>query len=245
MTKNVYICGASDCSSDPNFLGQSWHEKMEKKLPSNYKVHNLAVPGASNFLIRLQIDRALELGAHAILINFTSSVRTEILLNQNKDQRPLLDRFYKYQGDVDSATLLSISRVQARNDLFLSAEQQQLLERYQLEFFDLDCAVQKNYYLIHGALTELTDQSTSKFCFSLGGFEHPDYMSHPRTVYHDRFLKFKNWQSQKNLWDYLPDHRVTQHNIIRTKSNGPIFHIIDPTTTNQIAEYFYNWLMSN
>lgn len=243
MTKKVFICGASDCTQDSKYLGQSWHEKLAQQLSATYEIHNLAVPGASNFLIRLQIDRAVESGAQAIIIHFTSSVRTEITINHRQDPRPLLDRFYRHPGD-NAATMLSLSRIQARHDLCLSKIQQQLLEQYQLEFFDLDCAVQKNYYLIHGALSELSNQNNIKFCFSLGGFEHPDFMTDPRSTYRDSLFKFQSWQSKENLWNYLTDWHTTKHNVVRPSTTGPQFHIIDPVITKKIADYYQHWVES-
>lgn len=240
MTKTVYICGASDCCFDARFVGQSWHEHLSLQLSADYEIHNLAVPGASNFLIRLQIDRALESSAHAVIIHFTSSVRTEISLGQREDVRPLLDRFCR--DDNSDATLLSLSRIQAKHNKLLNSVQQRLLEKYQLEFFDIDCAVQKNYYLIQGALAELAGQDKTRFCFSLGGFEHPDYMSQPQSKFRERLEKFKQWQSQENLWDYFTDWRVKQHNVTRPIPTGPLFHVNDPKSTTKIAEFYKNWL---
>lgn len=244
MTKHIYICGASDCSVDIEYPGQSWHEILASKLPTDYQLHNLSIPGASNFLIRLQIDRAIENNADSIIINFTSSVRTEVSLNHSDDQRPLLDRFYRHQLDDGQASLLSLSRAQATHNHCLDKTAQKKLYDYQINFFDIDVAVQKNFYLIKGALDELVSRDNPTFCFSLGGFEHPDYMEIKRTTYINLLEKFQPWQSKYNLWDYLTDWRATRHNCIRPTIQGPSFHIIDSNVTNMLADYYYNWIIT-
>jgi len=241
--KNIYLCGASDCAPDPAYSGQSWHEILASKLSDQYQFHNLSIEGSSNFLIRLQIDHALKNKADAIIINFTSSVRTEISIDSKKDQRPLLERFYRRHTNDGNATLLSLSRTQATHNECLRKDAQKKLYEYQLDFFDMDVAVQKNFYLIKGALDELTSDSV-RFCFSLGGFEHPDYMEIKRTTFHDLLEKFQLYRSKYNLWDYITDWKTRSHNLIRPQVSGPRFHIIDSEITNMLADYYHDWILT-
>lgn len=244
MSKKIYVCGASDCTHDKKFPNQSWHEKFAESLPDGFDLHNIAIPGASNFLIRLQIDRALDDGADAIIIHFTSSVRTEILLNDRLDKRPLLDRFYNPNVDDTKSTLLSLSRIQAKNQPGLDNRRVQILKDYQLEFFSLDCAVHLNYYLIRSALEELVSRSETKFIYSLGGFEHPDYTDSPSDHYHRLLQKYDRYQSEKNLWDHFTDWKARLPNMIRPDIQGPAFHISDPKINQDISDYYLNWTMS-
>jgi hypothetical protein len=236
--KNVYIVGASDSTPDPNFPGQCWTERLESMLPENFQLYNLAFPAASNFCIRLQIDRAIEQQADAIIINFTSSVRTEIEINNQNNQLPLLERFYK-------RNLLSLSRIQANSIDLLDDQSRRELIQYQTKFFNLDLAVQHNFYLIRGALLDLKLHNRTTFCYSLGGFEHPDYTNNFTPFYHNKLKEFEPWQSKQNLWDYFTDWRVKTHNIVRPNLSTPGFHIDNPATVNMLSEYYVEWILKN
>jgi hypothetical protein len=233
--KTVYVVGASDCTPDPSFPGQCWVEIVESRLPNHIRLKNLAFPAASNFCVRLQIDQAIEQQADALIINFTSSVRTEILANDQKNHTDLLERFVHQE-------LISLSRIQAGSISALDKLSQHELINYQIKFFDLDTAIQKNFYLIKGALLELKLQNRTNFCYSLGGFEHPEYSSNASNTYHEKLKEFMPWQSKQNLWDYFSDWRAKTHNIVRPRLSGPSFHISDSKINNAIADYYLNWI---
>lgn len=240
--KTVYICGASDCFTDPDFVGQSWVEHLQQKLP-NHTVINLAVEGASNFVIRLQIDRAIERDADHVIAHFTSSVRQEIRITGREDHRDLLDRFYRHHLSGPDPTLLTLSFFQSHNSPALSASQQQTLREFQLEFFDIDLAVKKNYYLIQGALDSLV-RSNRHFVFSQGGFEHPDFVGTGSTVYHAAFRDYDAWRSDINLWDFLKDFRADRPNVHRPY-HRPWFHITDANDVGRISDYYRDWVLAH
>jgi len=225
---NLYICGASDCFKDPEFYGKSWMERMEQQLSAEYKIHNHSVYAASNFLIREQIERAITNNADAIIVHFTSSIRHEIRINDRNDSRDLLDRFYRFE-DNPTATLLSLSVFKTYYNV-LDRYKKDLLRNFEIEFFDLDVAIKKNYYLIQNSLDTLV-KSGIPFIFSQGGFEHPSYMDSPSDYIH-AFDEWNQWRSEYNLWNHFEvfdDQR-------------PWFHIASDHINTEIGTYFANWV---
>lgn len=242
MKPSIYICGASDCFTDEDWPGMSWTEQLAERMP-NHNVVNLAVEGASNFVIRLQIDRAIESKADYIIVHFTSSVRQEIRINNRDDDRPLLDRFYRHHLSGADPSLLTLSFFQSHNSPVLTKSQQQSLREFQLEFFDLDIAIKKNYYLIQNALDVLV-RYQHPFVFSQGGFEHPDFTEDKNLKYQSAFDAYNAWRGKINLWDYLKDFRATTHNVHRPLAR-PWFHITDTKDINVIVNYYQDWVKNH
>jgi hypothetical protein len=225
----VYICGASDCFPDPDWPDQSWMEHLQLQLP-DYTVISLAVEGASNFMIRLQIDRAIERNADFIIVNFTCSIREDIRYQNTSNSAPLLDRYYKYYRPVEDPTFVCYSPVTLEKTNVLSEQQKQLLKQYHLEFSDLELSIQKHYYFIQGALDSLSNGSIP-FRFSTGGFEHESYLGH-RSKMLDKLEQFSIYQSPYNLWDYITDFKRAR----------PYFHITDQQVNAEIASYYAKWI---
>lgn len=239
MKPRVYICGASDCFTDVDYPGQSWTEHLQVAMP-DHDIVNLAIEGASNFVIHLQVDRAIEEQADYVIVHFTSSVRQEIRIANTDDDRPLLDRFYRHHLSQPNPTLLTLSFFQSHNSPALARQQQQKLKEFQLEFFDLDIAIKKNYYIIQNALDALVRHG-QPFLFSQGGFEHPDFTEDKNLKYQTAFDAYNAWRSKINLWDYLKDFRATTHNVHRPLSR-PWFHITNDQDIAGIVQYYRNWI---
>ena len=223
MTKKIFLCGASDCFLDPDFPGLSWMEKLQNLLPE-YTVETLALEGASNFHIRLQIDRALSQGADYLIVNFTSSARQDFKIREDDAERDLIDRFYRYHLSNNDHALACFNPASMDRVPFISWWQKKVIGAFYRECFDLDLAIQLNYYLIQGALDQLIQQKVP-FKFSQGGFEHPSFISSPSKY---NFNNYQRYQSNYNLWDCDIDY---------TKRR-PYFHITDPAVTDQIADYY-------
>jgi hypothetical protein len=80
----LVVCGSSwsSVSKKLGFEGTHWSELLSKKL--NATLLNLAVGGASNSNIRLQLDAAKELEPNFILFNAENAIRIDIKnLNKN------------------------------------------------------------------------------------------------------------------------------------------------------------------
>jgi len=78
--KTLYICGDSFCSSDPEY-GKNWSDLIAERC-LNLEVVNLSSPGASNYLIYLQVKQALEKNCDYLIYHATSSIRQEFLINK-------------------------------------------------------------------------------------------------------------------------------------------------------------------
>jgi hypothetical protein len=229
--KKIIICGASDCFLDPDFPNQSWMERLQAKLP-DYSVETLAVEGASNFFIRLQIDRAIEQQADYIIVNFTSSIREEIKFNDIEDDRDLYDRFYRYHATKEPTSLVCYSPATLDKTSILTTEQKQILKSYYVNFSNMDLSVQKNYYFIQNSIETLIKKKIP-FKFSQGGFEHSSYMDDLLSNY--SFEEYQTFQSKYNLWDYIDDFKRAR----------PYFHIDNPEITQEIADYYAKEIKNN
>lgn len=169
----IYICGDSFAVPDPDY-GTCWVDLLSEKL----KVNNLAVLGASNSIISMQVDRAIKENAEFIIVLFTSSTRTEI----------------KFNNTIRSYSLHNLDSL-----IPFSKQQINILKDYINEFFDLDIAVYNNKCIIERVLYKLRD-SGIPFIFDQGGFEHKSFGT--SSVYFENFNRHK---SKLNLWDNVPN----------------------------------------
>lgn len=230
----VGICGASDCFPDPEWPGVSWMEKLENLLPENYIVKNFALEGASNFLINLQVEQAIE-SCDIILVNFSSSVRFEYCIKEPQKPLPLLDRFFQFYRSNNAEnlwSLVSTSPLSIHKNPILNKKQQHTIKNFYTEFHDMQLDVKKNFIFIKYTINELI-RSQKKFIFSTGGFEHESYMN-VESEYLCAFDEYQRWQSKYNLWDYITDF----------KSARPYFHITDHEITTKISEYYKNFIVN-
>lgn len=142
----IYVCGASDCSSDPDYPEITpWHE-----LIPNAKT--LAFNCASNFLISQQVNTAINRRADFIIVCFTSSLRSELIW---KDQ-------------VVPFSWLSLDNTTPFDQPTLDAL------RLIFEKIDLPTEIKRNELIIESTLYRLLE-SGIPFKFNQGGFEHPSY----------------------------------------------------------------------
>lgn len=166
--RSVYICGDSFCSSDSDFPEITpWHE-----LIPNSKT--LAFNCASNFLISQQVNIAIDQQPDAIIIGFTSSLRTELL----------------WENKVIPFSWLSLDDTTPFDQPTLDAL------RLIFENIDLSTEIKRNELIIEATLQRLVD-SGIPFKFDQGGFEHPSYGG-----VGNYFHKFEKYRSKYCLWDY-------------------------------------------
>ena len=230
--KKIAICGASDCFPDPDYPKISWMEKFELLTANSFEICNFAVEGASNFLIMLQVEQALET-CDIIIVNFTSSVRFEYCVKDQHGQGQLLDRFYRfYQSEQKNHdwSMICASALSMHKVPVLTTEQKQLIKEFYTHFHDMDLDVKKNSVFIKHALNILI-ASRKKFTFSLGGFEHVSYLGHDSLLLR-QFDSYHPYQSSVNLWDYIKDFRAPR----------PYFHITEPDDTAKIAQYYCDFV---
>ena len=170
MTKSVYICGDSFGVSDPEY-GPSWVDI----LSSRFNVTNLSRVCASNLLISMQVDTALEAAPDYIICLGTSCTRQEVRFDSTIVPYSI--------HSIDDTTPFTI-------------QQRSILRTYVAEFFDLGVAIYQNKCIIENTLQKLTD-SGIRFKFDQGGFEHKSYSTN---AYY--FNKYRDHIADINLWDY-------------------------------------------
>ena len=215
---NIYICGDSFCTSDPEY-GASWVDLLQENLPEHCVI-NLAKPAASNLYISLQVDYAINAAADYIIAAGTSVTRNEVAVTTSAT--PLLQRFV--DEELVAYSILSIPK-----HFDFTAEQQRLLKEYHTEFFDLSLAIYRDCCLIENTLQRLVD-SNIKFKFDRGGFEHPKFGMPLRPDYFNRYAEHL---SQINLWDYPI-----------TTERRPYYHIVDLDVHQDVANYYTNLILN-
>jgi hypothetical protein len=171
MTKHIYICGDSFCVSDPEY-GPCWVDHLSQQRT----VTNLAKVSATNLMISMQVDQAIEQRADFIIVQGTACTRS-----QTKHQNKIVP--YSFHTASKESTPFN-------------QQQLDILKQYYTEFFDLDLAVYENKCIIESTLHRLVRSGIS-FLFDQGGFEHPSFGS--TTTYFDQFRQYR---SKINLWDY-------------------------------------------
>lgn len=215
--KHIVVCGDSFNVDDPDYPNIHWTNKL-----NNFKLTNLSIPGASNLVIRLQVDKAIELEPDLIVVSFTSSMRTVVKYNKqiNTD---LLDRIYHALHNKNEFDLISFPYAGAALYDVLTADQLSILKAYVAEFVDLDLLRSENYYIIKDALETLV-QSKIKFSFSLGGFDHQSFKKQTNFD----FSKFDQHQCPINLWDHCSTKKQLR----------PWYHVVDTNIHSNLAEYY-------
>lgn len=164
----IYICGDSFCASDPGYPDITpWHE-----LIPNAKT--LGRVCASNLLISQQVEHAIGQHANFIIVSFTSSLRSELL----------------WQNEIVPFSWLSLDQTTPFDGATLDALRQ-IFDR-----IDLDNEIARSELMIEATLQRLVD-SDIPFLFDQGGFEHPSYGG-----VGTYFERFNQYRSQVCLWDH-------------------------------------------
>lgn len=211
----IYICGDSFCVPDLEY-GHMWVDL----LCSHQEIKNLARVAASNLQIAVQVDHALDQGAKAIIVNFTSSTRQEWRMTSSRQSL-----YEQYQsGDLISYAVPTCSNLTQ----LLTVDQIDRLRRSYLETTDLEVEIYRNKCVIECTLYKLSNSGCA-WIFSSGGFEHSSFGS--TTRYFDDFAANR---SVINLWDHA-----------KSRSYRPYYHITDPAVHTKIAEYYLSWLKQN
>lgn len=180
--KTVYVCGDSFCVPDPEY-GACWVDYIEQK----FRVVNLACLAATNLMISMQVDQAIQQQADFIIVQGTACTRSQL-----KRDNKIFPYSYHTMKTVDHV---------------LDKEQINLLKRYYVEFFDISIAIYENQCIIENTLQKLVNSGIN-FLFDQGGFEHPSFGATAQY-----FKQFDQYRSAINLWDYsrTRDYRPYYH----------------------------------
>ena len=221
--KSLYICGDSFASSDLDSAIVPWPERLAEKVKVSWTVTNLSMICASNLIIRMQVDKALENKADFVIVLFTSSVRDHGVKSDYPSVKNLLDNFSMIGQDHSKKRLASWSYHSLDATCIMPAEKIQILKDFYTHIFDIDIAIYQNKCIIESTLQQLVNSQTT-FLFDQGGFENSKF-SGTKTY----FTEFEKYRSLYNLWSLSTT----------TVQHRPYFHITDQSTHNKIAEYYY------
>lgn len=212
-----YICGDSFCCPDPEH-GVMWVDLLRRRLDSDCEIVNLSQVAASNALISLQVDRAVESGADFVACHFTSCTRASLRVQPS--DAPLLDQFAS--GAMIPYSIPTCTTLEPH----VSHREIDAIRKHYVQYCDLDWEIYVNKCVIESVLSRLRD-STAEWQFDQGGFEHPSFGS--------RVQYFENYHAHRlpfSLWDFTT-----------TRSYRPYFHIVDTATHQQIADYYTQWIL--
>ena len=98
--KSVYICGDSFGCPNLGWPFSPWPELLQTYLGAEYQVINLSICCASNLVIRMQVDRAVENSADFVILQCTASTRSQGQTGASQTNTSLLDRFVRI-GEPD------------------------------------------------------------------------------------------------------------------------------------------------
>lgn len=183
--KNFYSLGCSFMSTDSRYPDRPSFLDMfaEKK---DYKHVSLGRPGASNFVIRLQIDRAIEDRADFIVIGATSSDRLDFVLDSKKGTGvPVLSNI-KYQGyhavseqhvtsDFSNRCIISDTLNNlVEKDYEVEPVQQSSIKTFIRDIYSPDIQDVKDRWIIRDGLVQIVKQGI-KFIFIPGPLFYFDW----------------------------------------------------------------------
>lgn len=207
--KTVYICGDSFAVADPAY-GPMWAERLQDLLGDLAHIVNTSSIAASNTLINVQVTEAVKRADYIIVLG-TAVTRAEIAVAPVNPDLSLLERFQN--NDLVAYSILRPYRSH------LTKTQQQQVQQYHTEFFDLDLAIHRDHAVISNTLAVI-ESAGVPYLFDQGGFEHPSFGSK-----HEYFQQAQ--RSKINLWDWG-----------NTKDERPYYHIQDPEQHQRIAHYY-------
>lgn len=229
MPKKIYICGDSFGCPDLGWKIDCWPILLAKKLGDGFQIINLSISCASNFLIRVQVDRAIQGNADFVIMLATSCTRSQGLTKTPTGQyTDIYDRFVRIgQIDPNSKTRdLACYSIKSLNDTCVfDKDRISLIRNYQIEMFDLDLAIAENQYMIESSLYAL-ESSGIPFIFDQGGFENPSFGDIKTTDYFQRFSRYKSELNQWTEYSKLPPSGI------------PHLHIVDQLVHERIADYY-------
>jgi hypothetical protein len=174
---------------------------------------NLARPGASNFCIHLQIERAIKDKADYVIVGATSSDRIEVADVNYKQRLPIRLDLVHYTGyhaaseaHVDNANACMISdtlnNVIEHEYQDIDSAKKQSVKMYLRDLHNFDIEDQRNYYIVRDGLRDLV-QSRIPYLFIPGPLFFFDWQEFEPNV----------WKGPQP-WD-MPDGigtRVINHN---------------------------------
>jgi hypothetical protein len=209
----ILVCGDSYSVIDPDFPGLHWSEKILNFSP-DFELFNLAMGGASNAMITLQLLQGLNLSPDFVILSFTSDYRYEF--DNDVDALPT---------DLTAAGIATYQKTRYTTNTYMKDQG----IKYQLEAKNSENFEKlKNYFHISFCLQTL-NQHNIPFAFSLGGFEYrQNYSLLINSNYMYNFIKdYTDNELKTNLWYH-------------GQKSKPCFHVDD----DKVQQLFANECIS-
>jgi hypothetical protein len=225
----LVVCGSSwSCVSKiVRFEGTHWSELLAKKC--NASLINLAIGGATNANIRLQLDTAKKLKPDFIFFNADDAARIDV---KNYNSNILEKNIKKYNTknftEQKSSTnnLISITTATIESSFKnkkISENQKQAIIDYFIHIYDDNWKNQVDQYIINSGIYELYDQ---KFNFLFNPYLLSDDFDLPKFIKEKHFVNEDlNFNKIRKLYHFID-------------GNDPGYHTT-PEGQQVIAEKYY------
>lgn len=227
MAKKLFICGDSFCFPDPEY-GPCWVDLLDKKLV-DVEIINLSSPGASNYLIYLQIDYALKNNCDYLIYHATSSVRHEFCIEDNPVDMDHIKRYWnpRDRKNKDLVTTSWLNPVRNTDDLL--RKDSDFILKFFAKHVDMAVAINKNYIFIDYSLQKLSDSlPRENWAWSRGGFEHKNFSDSSDSW---DFSKYQDRHCEINLWDDY-DRSLAR----------PFYHVTDIAIHQKVCDHYIKML---
>jgi hypothetical protein len=166
--KNLFICGCSFLSDDTKYPSQpTFLQQFAQRNSFNY--HCLARPGATNYMIRLQIDHAIKRKADFIIVGATSSDRLNIVVDQLGWRAPLAIQHFDYNGYdcssehefKDQSFIIGDTIANLLEDRYTAIEQttKDAIKSYVAELHDIGLQYHMDLCIVRDGIRKLLDSN--------------------------------------------------------------------------------------
>jgi len=252
----ILICGDSFAVADPNYPGSHFTEQIKAVRP-DAEILNMAMGGASNSLIELQIRQAVKFNPTHVVVTFTDPGRLEYMVQWSgffrlsRSQHTLVQN-WPCQGTgisdwvqrhlLNISTYITSAHLASGNDNY--CKQLIISEMSDPNYLNgsRDFIVIKNYFTIVSVLAHL-QRTKLPFCFSLGGMDHQK-SEHPSVYSQLTSVLLNSNELSNEISEYL-DNMISCNlwNYANFKDNtGPTHHVADQDAQVAFATEIINKL---
>jgi len=209
----ILVCGCSYFTHDTNYPGTHFTELLAQKL--NATCINLACPGASNFLIRLQVQAIKETKPDLVLLGFTSPDRLEYFINHDHAYHPWFHvHNIKYLNE-NKCIKSKYSTISSSSlfELVKSKEHSTAATEFVKHFYNHRLQKHKDSLIAQTVLTYLESQKIP-YLYTEGGLEDDEMML---------FVDFKkNKVESGNPWHFTSKGEERELRTYHTTSTSQI-----------------------
>jgi hypothetical protein len=161
----IVVCGCSFSSRTKWSPGTHWSDLLETHM--SVEITNLALRGASQGHIRLQLETALGLSPKWVIVNATKHTRLEMPIfdiKTDKKRYELSD--FNNETNKNRMTACSLGQLATGewNEGRLEEAQRQAVNEYMMHLYDPVWKKQMDSWLLNGGLRELRDTGIKVIC---------------------------------------------------------------------------------